>query len=57
MNCSNFTAEQCAELADLTANNLTLNPELADMFLYSCLQMWAIGLTVGIILSLIRKLK
>jgi hypothetical protein len=53
-----FTPEQCAVLADLlTANNQSFDPDIAHSVFISCLQMWAIGLAVGIIFSLIRKLK
>jgi maleate cis-trans isomerase len=58
MPCSNFTAEQCLELVDLTTNAAsTFDPELTNVIFYACLNMWAIGLGVGIVFSLIRKLK
>jgi hypothetical protein len=60
MDCSqsSFTAEQCLELVELTTNAAsTFDAEITNMVFYSCLGMWATGLGVGIIFSLIRKLK
>lgn len=58
MDCSTFTAEQCLELVSLTNEAAqSFDPDVTHMIFMSCVSMWAIGLGVGIIFSLIRKLK
>ena len=58
INCSQFTAEQCLELVNL-ANTAaqSFDPDVTNQIFYTCIKMWSIGLGVGIIFSLIRKLK
>lgn len=59
MNCSTFTVEQCQEIAAKFASSdiWTFNPEAADIALYGMLKMWVAGLGVGLIISIIKKLR
>ena len=59
MDCSNFTEAQCLEIQQMLTFQgvFSFSEEVSDAAFYGCLKMFAIGLGVGLIISIVRKLK